>query len=292
MSAFQGTRMNPSKFHRSQLKFLAFLIPLAIFMALPIVYIFFHAFKPIDELFAYPPRFFVENPTLQNFVDLFTKTNDTGVPMSRFLFNSVVVTLIVVVLTVIISTMAGYALSKKNFKMKKAIFEINTLALMFVPAAVMIPRYLLIDELGLINTFLVHILPLLAMPIGLFLVKQFIDQIPDELLEAARLDGASDFQIFVRIIIPLVKPAIATIAILSFQLVWNSVESSSLYVNDEGLKTFSFYMSTLTSTVEGNNVAGQGLAAAASLIMFVPNLIIFIILQSQVMNTMAHSGIK
>jgi ABC-type glycerol-3-phosphate transport system permease component len=284
--------MNPSKFHRSQIKFLAFLIPLAVFMALPIVYIFFHAFKPIDELFAYPPRFFVDNPTFQNFIDLFTKTNDTGVPMSRFLFNSIAITLIVVVLTVIISTMAGYALSKKNFRMKKAIFEINTLALMFVPAAVAIPRYLLIDELGLINTFLVHILPLLAMPIGLFLVKQFIDQIPDELLEAARLDGASDLQIFIRIIVPLVKPAIATIAILSFQLVWNSIESSSLYVNDEGLKTFAFYMSTLTSQAAGNNVAGQGLAAAASLIMFVPNLIIFIILQSQVMNTMAHSGIK
>lgn len=292
MSAFQGTKMNPSKFHKSQLKFYAILIPLAIFMALPIFFIIFHAFKPIDELFAYPPRFFVEKPTLQNFADLFAQSNATGVPMSRYLFNSIIITLIVVFLTVLISTMAGYALSKKDFKMKNMIFEINTLALMFVPAAVAIPRYLLIENLGLINTFIVHILPLLSMPIGLFLVKQFIDQIPDELLEAARLDGASDFQIFMRIIIPLVKPAIATIAILSFQLVWNSVETSTLYVNDEGLKTFSFYMSTLASQVTGNNVAGQGMAAAASLIMFIPNLVIFIFLQSQVMNTMAHSGIK
>ncbi|KIY23520.1 carbohydrate ABC transporter permease [Mesobacillus subterraneus] len=292
MSAFQGTKMNPSKFHKSQLKFYAILIPLAIFMALPIVFIIFHAFKPIDELFAYPPRFFVEKPTLQNFADLFAQSNATGVPMSRYLFNSIVITLIVVFLTVLISTMAGYALSKKEFKMKKMIFEINTLALMFVPAAVAIPRYLLIENLGLINTFIVHILPLLSMPIGLFLVKQFIDQIPDELLEAARLDGASDFQIFLMIIIPLVKPALATIAILSFQLVWNSVETSTLYVNDEGLKTFSFYMSTLASQVTGNNVAGQGMAAAASLIMFIPNLVIFIFLQSQVMSTMAHSGIK
>lgn len=292
MSAFQGTKMNPSKFHKSQIKFLAFLIPLALFMALPIIFIFFHAFKPIDELFAYPPRFFVEKPTLQNFSDLFGQANESGIPMSRYLFNSIVITLIVVVLTIVISTMAGYALSKKDFKMKKAIFEINTLALMFVPAAVAIPRYLLIEKLGLINTFLVHILPLLAMPIGLFLVKQFIDQIPNELIEAAKLDGATDFHIFTKIILPLVKPAIATIAILSFQLVWNSVESSTLYVNDEGLKTFAFYMSTLTSQVSGNSVAGSGMAAAASLIMFVPNLIIFIILQSQVMNTMAHSGIK
>ncbi|MEH6993543.1 carbohydrate ABC transporter permease [Neobacillus drentensis] len=292
MSAFHGTKMNPSKFHKSQLKFLVFLIPLAVFMALPIVYVFFHAFKPIDELFAYPPRFFVQKPTLQNFADLFGRANASGVPMSRYLFNSIVTTLIVVFLTIIISTMAGYALSKKEFKLKKTIFEINTLALMFVPAAVAIPRYLLIEELGLINNFLVHILPLLAMPIGLFLVKQFIDQIPNELIEAAKLDGASDIHIFTKIIIPLVKPAIATIAILSFQLVWNSVESSTFYVNDEGLKTFSFYMSTLTSQATGNVVAGQGMAAAASLIMFVPNLIIFIVLQSQVMNTMAHSGIK
>ncbi|ALC91410.1 ABC transporter permease [Bacillus sp. FJAT-18017] len=291
MSAFQGTKMNPSKFHKSQIKFLVFLIPMAVFMALPIVFIFFHAFKPIDELFAYPPRFFVEKPTLQNFTDLFGQANATGVPMSRYLFNSIVITLIVVFLTILISTMAGYALSKKEFKSKKIIFEINTIALMFVPAAVSIPRYLLIEEMGLINNFLVHIVPLLAMPIGLFLVKQFIDQIPDELIEAAKLDGASDFQIFLRIIVPLVKPAIATVAILSFQLVWNSTESSTLYVNDEGLKTFAFYMTTLTSTA-GNSVAGQGLAAAASLIMFIPNLIIFIILQSQVMNTMAHSGIK
>jgi ABC-type glycerol-3-phosphate transport system permease component len=292
MSAFQGTKMNPQKFHKSQLKFYVFLIPLAVFMALPIVFIIFHAFKPIDELFAYPPRFFVQKPTLQNFVDLFSKSNDTGVPMSRYLFNSIIITVTVVFFTVIISTMAGYALSKKEFKLKKTIFEINTLALMFVPAAVSIPRYLLIEKLGLINIFLVHILPLLAMPIGLFLVKQFIDQIPNELIEAAKLDGASDFRIFTRIIIPLVKPAIATIAILSFQMVWNNVETSTLYVNDEQLKTFSFYMSTLASQVTGNNVAGQGMAAAASLIMFVPNLIIFIVLQSQVMNTMAHSGIK
>ena len=253
---------------------------------------FLHAFKPIDELFAYPPRFYVQKPTFQNFIDLFMQSNTSGIPITRYLFNSIVITLIVVLLTILFSTMAGYALSKKNFLLKKTIFEINTLALMFVPAAVAIPRYLFIEQVGLINSFWVHIIPLLAMPIGLFLVKQFIDQIPNELIEAARIDGASDFRIYLTIVIPLIKPAIATIAILSFQMVWNNVETSTLYVNDEGLKTFSFYMSTLASQVSGNTVAGQGIAAAASLIMFLPNLIIFIILQNQVMNTMAHSGIK
>jgi multiple sugar transport system permease protein len=291
MASFQGTKINPDKFHRSQVKFYLFLIPLSVFMAIPIVYIIMHAFKPIDELFAYPPRFFVQKPTFENFYDLMTNTTASGIPMSRYLFNSIVITIIVVVLTVLISTMAGYVLSKKRFKLKKTLFEINTLALMFVPAAVGIPRYLLIDEIGLLDTFFAHIFPLLAMPVGLFLVKQFIDQIPNELIEAAQIDGASDYTIFLKIIIPLVKPAIATIAILSFQLVWNNAETSTLYVNDESLKTFAFYMGTLASQ-EGNTVAGQGMAAAAALIMFIPNLIIFIFLQSKVMNTMAHSGIK
>ncbi|WP_078379040.1 carbohydrate ABC transporter permease [Sutcliffiella halmapala] len=291
MSAFHGSKINPDRFHRSQIKFYLFLIPLAVFMAMPIVFVFSHAFKPIDELFAYPPRFFVQKPTFQNFIDLMNNTSASGVPMSRYLFNSIAITLLVVLLTVLISTMAGYALSKKRFRLKKTIFEINTLALMFVSAAVVIPRYLLIEKVGLLDTFVVHIFPLIAMPIGLFLVKQFIDQIPNELIEAAQMDGATDYQIFGKIIIPLVKPAIATIAILSFQLVWNNTETSTLFVNDENLKTFAFYMSTLTATT-GNTVAGQGMAAAASLIMFIPNLIIFIILQSQVMNTMAHSGIK
>ncbi|MEH6943581.1 carbohydrate ABC transporter permease [Bacillus sp. JJ722] len=291
MASFQGTQINPKRFHKSQLKFYAFLIPLAVFMVLPIIYIIFHAFKPIDELFAYPPRFFVSNPTLSNFTDLFSQSTTTGVPMSRYLFNSLLVSLIAVVLTIVFSTMAGYALSKKQFKLKKGLFELNTLALMFIPAAVMIPRFLVIEQLGLINSFWAHILPLLAMPVGVFLVKQFIDQIPNDLIEAAKLDGATEFQIYWKIILPMVKPAIATLAILSFQTIWNATESSMLYVNDESLKTLSFYMSTL-ATQTGNTVAGQGMAAASSLIMFVPNLVIFIFMQKKVMNTMAHSGIK
>jgi len=135
-------------------------------------------------------------------------------------------------------------------------------------------------------------LPALAMPVGLFLIKQFIDGIPDEVVEAARIDGASDLMVYWRIILPMIKPAIATIAILTFQATWNNADTSSLFINDESLKTFAFYLTTLTSTTSGNTVAGQGIAAAASLITFLPNLIIFIFLQSQVMSTMSHSGLK
>ncbi len=292
-SQFHNRGINPKGFHISQIKFYIILLPLVILMVLPIVFIFSHAFKPPDELFAYPPRFFVINPTFKNFTDLFSKMSTSGVPVSRYLFNSIVITLVTVAASILVSSTAAYALSKKRFKLKKVLFAINTVALMFVPIAVTIPRFLIIEKLNLMDTFLVHILPGLAMPVGLFLIKQFVDGIPDEVIEAAQIDGASDLLIYWRIILPMIKPAIATIAILTFQATWNNAEISSMYINDESLRTFAFYLSTLTSSTAGANaVAGQGIAAAASLIMFLPNLIIFVLLQSQVMSTMSHSGLK
>jgi ABC-type glycerol-3-phosphate transport system permease component len=286
--------INPKGFHTSQLKFYVVLLPLVAFMLLPIIYIFSTAFKPLDELFAYPPRFFVISPTLDNFTDLFGRLSKSGIPISRYLFNSIVVTLVTVAASTIVSTTAAYALSKKRFKLKQALFAVNTVALMFVPIAVTIPKFLVIQRLSLMDTFLVHILPGLAIPVGLFLIKQFIDGIPDEVVEAAQVDGASDLWIYWRVIMPMIKPAVATIAILTFQATWNNTEASTLYVNSENLKTFAFYLTTLTSTnlTGANAVAGRGLAAAAALIMFLPNLLIFILLQSQVMSTMSHSGLK
>jgi ABC-type glycerol-3-phosphate transport system permease component len=289
--SYQGTKMNPTRFHKSQLKFYAILIPLALFMILPILFIFSHAFKPLDELFAYPPRFFVQKPTFDNFRQLFNLSSKSGIPISRYFFNSIIVTGAVLILSVFMSALAAYALSKMKFKLRGFIFEVNSLALMFVPIAVTIPRYLVIDKTGVMNSYWAHILPLLAMPIGLFLLKQFIDQVPDELKEAAVMDGAGEFKIFMKVILPVIKPALATVAILCFQAVWNNVESSSLFISDESMKTLPFFMNTVVGTT-GNSVAGQGIAAASTLIMFLPNLIIFIFLQSKVMNTMAHSGMK
>jgi multiple sugar transport system permease protein len=292
-SGVHNSGINPKGFHTSQIKFYIILLPLVVFMLLPMVFIFSHAFKPPDELFAYPPRFFVINPTFKNFTDLFSKMSNSGVPVSRYLFNSILITIVTVAASIVVSSTAAYALSKKRFKFKKTLFAINTVALMFVPIAVTIPRFLIVEKLNLLDTFLVHILPGLAMPVGLFLIKQFIDGIPDEVVEAAQIDGASDLAIYWRIILPMIKPAIATIAILTFQATWNNADISTLYINTESLKTFAFYLSTLTTTTAGANaVAGQGIAAAASLIMFLPNLIIFVLLQSQVMSTMSHSGLK
>ena len=293
-SAIYSSGINHKGFHPSQLKFYILLLPLAALMLLPIIFIFSNAFKPPDELFAFPPRFFVINPTFKNFSDLFSTMSTSGIPVSRYLFNSIVIALVTILASILVSSTAAYALSKLNFKLKKTIFSVNTIALMFVPIAVTIPRFLIINGLGMIDTFWVHILPALAMPVGLFLLKQFIDVIPNEVIEAARIDGASDFQIYRRIILPLIRPAIATIAILTFQATWNDAGISSLYINKEGLKTFAFYLSTLTATTStgANTVAGQGIAAAAALILFLPNLIIFILLQSQVMSTMSVSGLK
>jgi ABC-type glycerol-3-phosphate transport system permease component len=287
--------INPQGFHVSQLKFYLLLVPLSVFMLLPIVYIFSSAFKPPEELFAFPPRFLVVNPTLNNFTDLFTKLSTSGIPISRYLFNSLVVTAVTVIASIVVSSMAAFALSKKQFKLKQALFTINNLALMFVPVAVSIPRFLVIERLHLLDTFWVHILPVLAMPVGLFLLKQFMDGIPDDVIEAAQIDGASDWWIYWRIILPMVRPAIATIAILTFQASWNNAEISTLYINDESLRNLAFYLTTLSNAMNtpgANVVAGQGLAAAAALIMFLPNLIIFIFLQRQVMSTMSHSGLK
>ncbi len=289
MASFQGKKINPKKFHPSQIKFYIFLIPFAIFMAIPIVYMFTTAFKPQEELFKFPPSILVYNPTMDNFKSLFDLFETSSVPASRYLFNSILVTLLTVVISVILSVSAGYVLSKKHFKGQKLLFEINTLALMFVPIAVTIPRFIIIVNLGLIDKFISNILPIIAMPIGLFLVKQFIDQIPDAVIEAARIDGAGEFTILFRVIIPMVKPALATIAILSFQSAWGATEASVYFLNDESLKTFAYYITTFAS---GTNAATQGVSAASALIMFVPNLIIFIIMQSNVMDTMAYSGIK
>lgn len=283
--------MNPDKFEKSQIKIILLVLPMVLLTALPIVFIIFHAFKPMEELFAFPPKFITTHPTLDNFRNLLKASRSAGIPVSKYIFNSVFITLVVVLGSLIISTMAAYALSKLRFKGRNTMMKINQIALMFVSCAVMIPRYLIVNKLGMVDTFWSQILPLMALPVGLFLVKQFVDQVPDSLIEAAYMDGAKEWQIYRKVIIPLIKPAIATAAILVFQQVWTNLEASNYYINDESLKSLAFYMNTLASA-QGNTVAGQGISAAASLIMFLPNLILFCILQRHVMNTMAYSGIK
>lgn len=288
--AYKGKRMNPQKFEKGQIKIMLCLLPLVLFMFLPILFIANHAFKPMDELFAFPPTFIVRNPTIENFTKLVKFSRTAGIPFSRYVFNSLFVTIVTVGLSLIFTTMAAFALSKLKFKGRDLMMQINQIALMFVATAVLIPRFLVITKLGLIDNIWAHILPLLAYPVSLFLVKQFVEQVPDALIEAAYIDGATDFKIYRSLIIPMIKPAMATATILVFQQVWANMESSNYYINDDSLKTLTFYMNSLVNV--NNTVSGQGMAAAATLILFVPNLVLFVILQNKVMNTMAHSGIK
>ena len=288
--ANMGQRVNPKKFEKGQIKIILIILPLVVFMALPLIFIINHAFKPMEELFAFPPTFFVHNPTLDNFVKLIKFSRTAGIPLSRYIFNSLIVTVVTIGFSLLLTTCAAFAMSKIKFKGRNLMMQVNQVAIMFVSTSVLIPRYLVICRLGIINTFWAHVLPLLAYPVALFLVKQFVDQVPNSLIEAAYLDGASDFRVYYKIIIPMIRPAIATAAILIFQQVWTNMETSSYFINDDGLKTFTFYMNTLVNA--NSSVAGQGMAAAATLIMFLPNLILFIFCQNSVMNTMATSGIK
>ena len=289
MANFQGNRINPSRFSSGQIKFHAISLPLSVFMILPVIFLICNAFKPLGELFRFPPTLLVHNPTFDNFSNLMNLAGSTGIPMSRYFLNSLIVTVLTVVLNLIITIMAAYVFSKKKFKIKGALWEVNQMALMFVATAVSIPRYLIIVNIGAYNTWFAHILPLIAMPVGLFLVKQFVDGIPDELIEAAVVDGAGDLTILRKVIVPLSAPALATSVVLTFQQVWGNVESSNNYITNEALRTSTYYVGSIGTN---NAVAASGMVAAANLIMFVPNLIIFICMQSKVMNTMSHSGIK
>ena len=290
--AKSGITFNPDRYSKNQNGFHIFLITLSVFMGLPIVFLINHAFKPFSELFAYPPKFFVRQPTFENFIRLAAFSQESGIPISRYIFNSVFTTIIVVILSVIISSLAAFALSKLEFKGKHTLNKINQYSLMFVPVAVAIPRFLVLINIGIYNTYWAHIIPLLAMPVGLFLVKQFMDtNVPKELLEAAKIDGAGNWRIYWHIALPLVKPALVTVAILSFQASWGYTEGSNLFVDQEALRTLPFYMATVVNSV-GNIVVTAGVGAAAQLIMFVPNLLIFIFMQNKVMASMSTSGIK
>ena len=285
----QGTQIDPKHFSGGQLKFYIILVPLSLFMILPVIMIINRAFMPLGELFAFPPHIIARNPTLNNFESLFALSSTTGVPLSRYLLNSCIVTVLTVILNLIITILGAYTFAKRQFKGKAVLFEINQVALMFVPTAVAISRYLIIVKLNLTDTWLVHVLPLAAMPVGLFLVKQFTDQIPDALIEAAVVDGARELTIIRKIIVPLIRPALATSVVLTFQQVWMAVEASNNYVTNDTMRTLAYYLNSLSTN---NTVAAAGMTAAASVILFLPNLVIFVCMQSQVMNTMSHSGIK
>lgn len=257
------------------------------FLVLPLAFAVVNAFKPFDEIFIFPPRLYVVNPTWDNFTDLFVMCSNTWVPFTKYLFNSLYTTIAATVCMVVISSMCAYPLAKNEFPGKKWIFEIIVTALLFVPQVTFLPQYFIIAKLGMIDTYSAMILPVLGTTLGVFLMKQFMEQLPTALLEAARLDGYNEFQILFKIIMPNVKPAWMTLVIFTFQAVWNS--NSSQYIFKEDLRTLPTLMSTIIS---GNTIARAGVGAAATVFLMIPPIVLFVISQSSVVQTMAYAGIK
>ncbi|WP_274363038.1 carbohydrate ABC transporter permease [Paenibacillus thermotolerans] len=264
------------------------MIALVSFTSMPIIYVISTAFKPLDELFLYPPRFFVMKPTLKNFNDLLIATDSMLVPFTRYLFNSVFTTVLIVAGSVVICSMGAFIVSKFKLPGMDVIFAIVISALMFAPQVTAIPTYFVISSLGIINTYWALILPKLAVPYNFFLMKQFIDQIPDQVLEAAKVDGANEWTTFWRLIMPIVKPAWMTVVIFSFIGNWNDFFTPLIYTTSEAMKTLPLAMAGVSNGVVGR----MGAAAAGSFLTIMPTIILFVIVQRQVMDTMAHSGIK
>jgi ABC-type glycerol-3-phosphate transport system permease component len=257
------------------------------FTALPLVYLVSTAFKPLSELYVFPPQFFVRNPTLKNFSDLMLALSSSAVPYTRYMFNSIWITAITVVLTVIITSLAAYGLVKHSPPGSKTWFNIIVAALMVSPQVTQIPKYLVINELGLVNSYAAIIIPALASAYYFFLVKQFVEQLPNELIEAARIDGAGEMYIFWRIIMPMLKPAWVTMLIFCFVGTWNDYFSPLVYLNDQAMKTLPLALQTI-----GTGIGRAGAVSAATLLMTMPTIILFTISQRNVMQTMIHSGIK
>lgn len=257
-----------------------------VFMALPLVMIVNNALKPLDEIFVYPPRIFVNHPTLENFSDLFVMMNTTWVPFSRYIFNTIIITGTGTVGHVILASLAAYPLSKHDFPGKKILFKLVVLSLMFSWTVTQIPNYMIISWLNLNNTYLALILPAFQMGMGLYLMKQFIDQIPDSLIESCRLDGGSEFQTFWKIIMPNVKPAWLTLAIFQFQQMWGNTGYS--FLRDEQLKPMQYALQQITA----GGAARAGAAAAVQFIVAAIPIIFFLVCQSNILETMTTSGIK
>ena len=263
----------------------------ALLTLLPLVYMVSTSFKPLEEMFLYPPRFFVRHPTIRNFVELLLAIDSLTVPFVRYLFNSLFVTVCVVTGSIILSSMAAYPLAKyPNMPGARLYFAIIISALMFAPEVTQIPRYLIVDRLGMIDTYFGLIIPSLAGTHGLFLMKQFMEQLPSELIEAAKVDGANEWTILWRIIMPLVRPAWITLIIFSFIGTWNDFFTPLIFTRSEQMKTLPLLMSSIGGGP--GVVARWGAVAAASLVVTLPTFILFLLLQRFVMETMAHSGIK
>lgn len=265
----------------------ALLVVLGVLMFIPMYFSVMTSLKPLDELWIFPPKFYVINPTFKNYADLFRLMNTSWVPFSRYIFNTVLITVAGTFGNLCLGSLAAYALSKIPFPGRKTIFQMIVLSLMFVSTVTGIANFITFSLLGLIDNLLAIILPACCSTLGLYLMKQFMDSsVSNEALESARLDGAGEFRVFWSIAMPMVKPAWLTLIVYSFQGLWNT--GSSVYIQSEQLKTFNYAIQQILSA----GIVRAGASTAAMVIMMIVPVTVFIVSQSNIIETMASSGMK
>jgi len=262
------------------------LVVFGLFFAYPLVYAINNAFKPLNEIFLFPPRLFVRRPTMNNFQDLFILMSKSWVTFSRYIFNTVFITAVGTAGLIIVASMGAFVVSKYKFPGSRVFFQGVIITLMFSGYVTAIPNYLVMTRLGWVDTYLSVIIPAFAMPMGFFLLKQFIDTIPNTLLEAAMVDGAKEWRIFIYVVLPMIRPAWLTVMIFSVQALWNARASNFIY--SEQLKTLPYALSQIIT----GGIARAGVGAAVTLFVMVVPLVMFVLAQSNVLQTMANSGIK
>lgn len=262
------------------------LLLVGVFMLFPIYFSIIQSIKPLEELFLFPPRLYVMRPTSQSFEDMLKVAGSMDVPFSRYVFNSVFVSVVVTATQLIFSSSAAYVLAKVKAPGIKAMNKIIEVALLFTSSVTYIVQYIVMAKMGIIDTYLALTLPFIATPMGLFLMRQFMGQIPESMIEAAKLDGASHLRICWQIVMPNVKPAWLTLMIFAFQGAWQI--TGYLFVYSEQLKPIPIVMQQIAAS----GMARAGVSYATVVVLMLPPMILFLILQSNVVETMAHSGLK
>ena len=263
-----------------------FLAILGIIRLIPVVFSVSNAFKPLDELFVFPPRFFVRHPTFANFRILPSLFSDSLVPLSRYILNTLFITIAGTAGSIIIASMAAYVLEKKKFRMREGIFKLVVNTLMFTPAVTAIPSFLIMSKLGFINSYAAILIPTIGSSLNVFLMKQFMVGIPNTILEAARIDGSGEQRIFWSIVMPSVKPAWMTLIIFCIQNLWGATGGN--YIYNEELKTLPYALSQVMSA----GLVRAGASAAITTLMMIVPMCVFVVTQSNIMETMMSSGIK
>lgn len=263
-----------------------FLLLVAVVMVFPIVYAVSSALKPLDELFKFPPRIFPQNPTTDNFSDLFVTMGKSWVTFSRYLFNTVFITFAGTFGHLIVASMGAFVLAKYDFPGGEGFFKLVTVAMMFTGYVTQIPNYLILNALGWIDSYWAIIIPAFASPMGLFLMKQFMEGLPTSLIEAAKIDGANEWKVFAGIVMPNVKPAWMTLIIFSVQGLWNNKAATFIY--SEAKKTLVYAM----QQIQSGGIARTGQGAAVLVVLMIVPIAIFIFSESQILETMASSGLK